>query len=198
MHTRVTTLCADPNEPDAIWAGVEIGGLYRSRDAGKTWQATGRGLSSLDIHGMAIVPGKGRPTRLLASTNNDLNLSTDNGENWEPLRIGQTLPWSYCRGMAQVCKRPEIVLLGNGDGPPGSTGAVARSTDGGISWQLPDMPGRANSTIWNFAVHQANPDLIFAASVSGEIYRSTDAGASWEKLTREFGEVRALAWSPEG
>jgi hypothetical protein len=30
------------------------------------------------------------------------------------------------------------------------------------------------------------------------VYRSTDAGESWEKLAREFGEIRALAWTPEG
>jgi hypothetical protein len=38
--------------------------------------------------------------------------------------------------------------------------------------------------------------LLYASSVSGELYRSTDAGASWEKLPREFGEIRALAWTP--
>jgi photosystem II stability/assembly factor-like uncharacterized protein len=197
MHTRVTTLCADPADPATVWAGVEIGGLYRSRDAGQTWQSVGRGLSSLDIHGMAIVPGNGRPKCLLASTNNDLNRSTDNGETWQPLRIGQTLPWSYCRGLAQLASRPEVVLLGNGDGPPGTVGIVARSADGGFTWQPARMPGRANSTLWNFAVHAADPDLAYASSVSGEIYRSIDGGTSWEKLSREFGEIRALAWSPE-
>src|SRR2546421_5868327 len=33
MHTRVTSLAADPAEADTLWAGVEIDGLYRSRDA---------------------------------------------------------------------------------------------------------------------------------------------------------------------
>ena len=61
--------------------------------------------------------------------------------------------------------------------------------------QPAEMPGRANSTIWNFAVCPADPDLIYANSVSGEVYRSTDAGASWVKLQREFGEIRALAWT---
>src|SRR5262249_52005065 len=28
MHTRVTTLVADPAEADTVWAGVEIDGLY--------------------------------------------------------------------------------------------------------------------------------------------------------------------------
>ena len=58
------------------------------------------------------------------------------------------------------------------------------------------MPGKANSTIWNFAVSAADPELIYANSVSGEVYRSMDGGDSWEKLAREFGEVRALAWAP--
>jgi photosystem II stability/assembly factor-like uncharacterized protein len=195
MHTRVTTLIADPSEPRTVWAGVEIGGLFRSRDAGQTWQPIGRGLSSLDIHALAIVPGSSAK-RLFASTNNDLNVSTDDGGTWQPLGIGQVLPWAYCRGLAQLTNRPEVVLLGNGEGPPGSAGVVGRSTDGGVIWQIAQMPARANSTIWNFALHPADPELIYASSVSGEIYRSHDGGASWHKLPREFGEIRALAWTP--
>ena len=196
MHTRVTTLVADPLEPETIWAGVEIDGLYRSRDAGQTWQKIGSGLSSLDIHALTIVSeGRGQ-ARLLASTNNDLNVSVDNGESWQPQRLGQTLPYPYFRGMAQLPDRPGTVLLGNGDGPPGTTGLVVRSTDAGVTWRETHMPGRANSTIWNFAVHPADPELVYASSVSGEVYRSTDGGAIWQKLPREFGEIRALAWTP--
>jgi photosystem II stability/assembly factor-like uncharacterized protein len=196
MHTRVTTLAADPIDPAIVWAGVEIDGLFRSRDRGQTWEAVGRGLSSRDIHALVIVGGNGRPKRLLAATNNDLNLSTDDGETWQPLGIGQILPWSYCRALAQVPGRPEVVFLGNGDAPPGSVGIVARSTDGGSHWEEARMPGRANSTVWNFAVHPAGAALVYASSVSGEVYRSADGGASWEKLAREFGEIRALAWTP--
>jgi photosystem II stability/assembly factor-like uncharacterized protein len=196
IHTRVTTLLADPTDGDSIWAGVEIDGIFRSRDRGRSWQALGRGLSSQDIHGLAIVPAQSGAGRLLASTNNDLNASSDEGESWQPLGIGRSLPWSYCRGMIQLCGRPEIVLLGNGDGPPGSRGVVGRSADGGRTWQAVRMPAQANSTLWNFAVHPADSDLVYASSVSGEVYRSTDAGESWEKLEREFGEIRALAWTP--
>jgi len=197
MHTRVTTLLADPTEPNTVWVGVEIGGLFRSPDAGQTWQPIGRGLSSLDIHALAIVPGKGGPKRFLASTNNDVNLSTDGGETWQPLQLGRSLPLPYFRGLAQLTDRPEVVLLGNGDAPPGSTGLVARSSDGGANWQLARLPARANSTIWNFATNQPDPNLVYASSVSGEVYRSTDGGSGWEKLAREFGEIRALAWAPQ-
>jgi photosystem II stability/assembly factor-like uncharacterized protein len=204
MRTRVTTLMADPVEPDTLWAGVEIDGIYRSQDRGRTWQKAGRGLSSQDIHGLAIVPGNGTPKRLLASTNNDLNLSTDNGATWQPLEVRRFLPWTYCRGLGQLCGRPETILMGNGDGPPGTIGIVARSSNGGQTWQewqlkpsgTERIPGRANSTLWNFAFHPADPELVYASSVSGGVYRSTDGGVTWEKLVREFGEIRALAWTP--
>jgi photosystem II stability/assembly factor-like uncharacterized protein len=195
-YHRVTALVADPHDPQLLWAGVEVAGLRRSQDGGRTWQeVAGAGLSSLDIHALAVVPVWGR-SRLLAATNNDLNISLDAGDSWRPVHIARFLPWSYCRALAQPLARPLEVLLGNGNGPPGSAGIVARSTDGGDTWQSASMPGLANSTIWNFAVHPADPQLLYASSISGEVYVSTTAGASWEKLPREFGEIRALAWAP--
>ncbi len=191
MFTRVTSLLVDPASGESWWAGVEIDGLYRSQDW-ENWHATGQGLSSRDIHALAWTG----PGRLLAATNNDLNLSTDAGETWKPLHIEQSMPWAYCRTLAQPVGHPEIVFLGNGDAPPGSAGAIGRSGDGGATWTPVALPGRPNSTIWNFAVHPADPNRIYASSVSGEIYRSHDQGGSWEKLPREFGEIRALAWTP--
>jgi photosystem II stability/assembly factor-like uncharacterized protein len=132
----------------------------------------------------------------VAATNNDLNLSDDDGRTWRPLEVGRFMPWSYCRALGQKCGVPEVLFLGNGDFPPGSEGAIGRSTDAGESWQAAALPGRANSTVWNFATHPADPELVYAASVSGQVFRSTDGGARWEKLKREFGEVRALAWAP--
>lgn len=195
MHTRVTTLKADPAEPQTLWAGVEIDGLYCSRDAGLNWDPVGKGLSSRDIHDLAFV-NTGNGATMIAATNNDLNLSNDCGNSWKALNIKEQLPWSYCRSLGQPLGEPATLLLGTGDGPPGSVGAVGRSTDGGKTWRLAGMPGKTNSTMWNFAVHPADPNLIYAASVSGEVYRSIDKGNRWEKLPREFGEIRALAWGP--
>ncbi len=132
----------------------------------------------------------------MATTNNDANVSLDAGDTWTPLKLRERLPLPYFRGLTQHATKPEVLLLGNGDAPPGTTGLVARSLDGGANWQATEMPGRANSTMWNFAVHAADPTLVYANSVSGQVYRSTDSGASWQKLGREFGEIRALAWTP--
>jgi Sortilin, neurotensin receptor 3,/BNR/Asp-box repeat len=198
MHTRVTCFLGGEPSPQTLWAGVEIDGLWRSTDQGETWEPAGSGLSSRDIHGLVrLAAAGGKPERLLATTNNDINASDDGGLTWRPLNIGRWLPHSYCRALGLLPGRPEKVLLGNGDGPPGSTGLIATSSDRGESWQIARMPGSANSTIWNFASHPADPQLVYASSVSGEVFRSTDAGATWVKLTREFGEIRGLAWAPE-
>jgi photosystem II stability/assembly factor-like uncharacterized protein len=192
LHTRVTTIVSDPANAEHLWAGVEIDAIYESHDAGRTWKPFGSGLSSRDIHAITVTGRR----RLLATTNNDVNLSADGGATWTPLDLKRFLPWSYYRGLGQKVNQPEVVFLGHGDFPPGAGGQIVRSTDGGATWQIMPLPvEQANSTIWNFAVHRGDPELIYASSVSGQVFRSHDGGATWGKLTREFGEIRALAWT---
>jgi photosystem II stability/assembly factor-like uncharacterized protein len=196
IHTRVTCVKADPcAKGTAFWAGVEIDGILCSENAGLTWEPIGHGLSSQDIHDILFVPKDGTTT-ILAATNNDLNRSTDSGSTWQPLVIKNQLPGSYCRTLAQPIGQPQTVLLGNGNGPPGSEGVVGISKDGGRSWRAASMSVPPNSTIWNFAMHAADTRMIYASSVSGQLYRSLDQGETWEKCAREFGEIRALAWTP--
>jgi photosystem II stability/assembly factor-like uncharacterized protein len=194
---RVTTLVADPLERDRLWAGVEIDGIWTSTDGGASFRRVGQGLSSADIHGLAIVERDGRRV-MLATTNNDLNVSHDDGLTWRPQDIGKQFGHGYCRGLKQRPDRPETLFVGNGDGPPGSVGAAWRSLDGGQTWQKLALPGVPNSTIWDFAFHPAAPDNMYAYSVSGEVYQSADGGEQWRKLPREFGEIRSLACAQFG
>ena len=194
---RVTTIRVDPEQPRRLWAGVEIDAVWVSDDDGGSWEQRATGLSSTDIHGLAIVPARGeRPRAIVATTNNDLNISTDEGETWVPQKVGDRFEWPYCRGLAQQGDRRNVLFLSNGEGPPGFAGAAWRSSDGGNEWEPMTLPGRPNSTIWDFALHAADPALVYAYTVSGQIYRTADGGESWEKLPREFGEIRALLWLP--
>jgi photosystem II stability/assembly factor-like uncharacterized protein len=195
IYNRVTTIVADPDDAHGLWAGVEIDAVHHSTDGGASWARLEAGLSSLDIHGLALIPGPGS-RRLLASTNNDLNVSTDEGRTWQPQEVSRVFDWPYCRGLAQKADDPNVLFLGNGDGPPGQIGALHRSADGGRSWHKAELPCVPNSTVWGFAIHPADPQRILAYTVSGEIYTSRDGGLNWDKLAREFGEIRALAWVP--
>ncbi|HEV3084748.1 MAG TPA: hypothetical protein VGY66_33605, partial [Gemmataceae bacterium] len=186
---------------------------YRSVDAGQTWelrsilftnplpQHSRCGLHAEDISsGDANYP-QGAPDGslyLIVSCNHVAYLarSTDEAATFP---IVATLPipagsdsagWPELR----VDGTGALVLVTEPAGKPELE--LRRSTDAGRTWQEARMPGRANSTVWTFAVGPADPRLVYAASVSGEVYRSTDRGISWDKLRREFGEIRALAWTP--
>ena len=190
-YPRVTCLLADPADADSLWAGVEIDGLHHSRDGGATWQRRDAGMSSPDIHSLAFLSGE--KGRMLASTNNDLNLSVDGGETWQPQNIGAQFPRRYCRGMLVKSNDPATVLVGNGNGPPGDTGTLQISRDAGRTWKAAQLPASPNSTIWTFATSVENPDRIFAAAALGYLYVSEDGGAVWQKRRHEFGEIRSLA-----
>ncbi|MFM7148747.1 MAG: WD40/YVTN/BNR-like repeat-containing protein, partial [Gemmataceae bacterium] len=169
--------------------------VHESHDGGRIWTRIGEGLLSQDIHALALTSADDGKQRLLATTNRGLHDSVDSGQTWQPCSIDQVVPWNYTRGMMRSIDRPEVVFLGAGNGPPGSAGAVVRTCDGGRTWHGWNRPW-ANSTIWNFAQHPADPRMIYASSVSGQVFRSLNGGDSWSKLDREFGEIRGLAWIP--
>lgn len=190
--TRVTTVLIDPTDPRTVWAGVEIDGVYRSVDGGETWTSHKNGLNSMDIHGLTILPGL--PKRILATTNAGICVSENNGETWVDLEIDTYFPWRYCRGISQKADGSGTVFIGNGSGPPGDGGSIQLTQDGGRTWHQASLSHEPNSTIWHFATHYVDPNLLFAYAISGQIFRSEDGGYSWIKLKREFGEVRAMAW----
>lgn len=190
---RVTSLAIHPDDDQTVYAGIEIDGMRVSRDGGQTWTTRNEGLSSLDIHGLTIVPGE--HGALVATTNNDVCITTDLN-HWTPLHVKAHFPWAYCRAAMYVSNDSGQVYVGAGNGPPGDEGGLFYTADLGKSWKRADLGVTANSTIWCLAHHPDVPGWIIACSVSGQLFRSADNGASWSKLNREFGEVRALAIVP--
>ena len=191
---RVTALLVDPVDRGTVLAGVEIDGVYRSRDGGDTWSHVDSGITNPDIHGMAFSLGEQKT--VLVSTPREIFASRDDGETFQSLAVTASFPMPYCRWVAVKPDNPEVMFAANGDAAIGNTGTIQRSTDGGQSWETRPLPVEPNSPVWNFATHPANPDLILANSVYGELYRSPDGGENWEKIKKEFTEVRALAWTP--
>lgn len=78
----------------------------------------------------------------------------------------------------------------------GVTGAVQITRDGGQSWEKADLPVEPNSVVYWLANNPEMPNVVAAASLFGYVYVSEDGGNSWSKLQKEFGEIRALAITP--
>ena len=197
---KVTNIIFDPRNPRTIWVSVEIDGVYRSEDGGETWThlpPLGESMLNQDIHGLTI--SQSQPTKILATTPDGVWTSTDEGNRWLVHgfpRFFERDQISYCRGVALKADNPDVIFVGNGDFIPGRTGAIQRSKDGGKTWEKAALPVDPNSTIYWFATHPSDPDVIVANSLHGYVYTSTDGGDSWNKVAQEFGEIRAVAWVP--
>ena len=187
---RVTQVLFDPADENRLWVGVEIDGVHVSEDGGETWERRNEGLKSEDIHGLAIVEVPERA--VYATSNKGLHRSTDEGRSWQFLPLDS--PWQYTRMIVPSPANDGTVYLGNGNGPPGDAGRLLVSHDGGKSWQGMSLPAELNSTAWCIAASPRDPKLLFLATNLGQLFRSTDGGANWDKLKRELGEIRALAW----
>lgn len=203
--THITSIRFDPRDHKTIWAGVEVEGVIVSRDGGDSWvelPPIGDRLQERDVHDVLATPDG----LLLVAGPDGLYKSRDEGQSFElhkfpafpepePAAVAAGVQ-TYARGMAVKTDDPNTLFIGTGDYVPGQIGAIEVSHDGGNHWSPAQLSTTPNSTIYLFATHAADADVIVAASTYGNIFVSEDGGEHWQKTKREFGEVRGLAWLP--
>src|SRR6266436_4481846 len=173
---RVTALVVDPEDHRTIWAGIEVDGVRRSLDGGETWTTIAGGLSDPDIHGIAV--RRGQPKRVLATTPREVFASTDAGESWQCLEVMKQFPHAYTRAIAVKEDDPHVIFVGHGQTASPTIGSVQRSTDGGTTWETLPLPAEPNSYISCLATHPADPDLVLASSLYGQLICSHNGGDS--------------------
>jgi len=197
---RTTCMAVDPRDNRTIWAGTEVDGVYKSLDGGDNWVRLPDlrpGPFHGDIHSVALKTGA--ITTVYFTSPFGIYTSYDEGESWDfhnfpKFHEGEEV--SYCRGILIKTDDPDVMFVGNGDNIPGVTGAVQRTQDGGKSWGPVSLPIEPNSVIYWMGTHKERPNVIVAASLLGYVYVSEDGGDSWQKLQKEFGEVRSVALLP--
>lgn len=192
--SRVTSIHFDPIDESTIWISIEIDGIFRSQDRGKSWERLVDGLVDCDTHDLVFIDGDGGRT-LLCSSEAGMHKSFDNGRSWVFIEI-PVAPWPYFRSLKARADENGVIFASVGDKPSGETGVLLISRDFGETWKDLPLPEPVNSTIWSIATNPADPDLIFFATIFGQIYRSQNGGANWEKMVRELGEIRMIAWAP--
>ena len=195
--SRVTSIHFDPSDPDTIWITIEIDGVFRSTDRGKSWTRLVNGLTDCDTHDLVFLDRQNGSRTVLCSTEAGVHKSTDNGTTWALITVPpEVAPWPYWRSIKYRADERGVILASVGDRPSGEAGVLLISEDEGETWRRAELSEPVNSTIWSIATHPSDPSLLFFATIFGQIYRSRDGGESWQKMKRELGEIRMLAWAP--
>lgn len=223
--SSVGALAVAPSNPDIIYVGMgdliagggiaEGNGVYKSTDAGKTWQHLGLDETK-QIPSMLVDPKN--PDLVLIAAQGDVHKksetrgvyrSTDGGRSWtKTLYVDDT---TGAQKIAWADDHPEIMLAttvrhynpaptgparfiapGGGGGPNAPTQThLFKSTDEGLTWTeikgggLPRLAGRTSVAIAN----NTNAQRMFLIQNSG-LYRSDDGGTSWRQMDSTDTRIR--------
>ena len=201
-----------PSDPNVIYVGmgsacprgnVSIGdGMYRSTDAGASWQHIGLersgAISRVRVHpDDPNVLWVGVLGQIFGSNpERGVYRSTDGGETWEQvlsisgdagiadLELDPFSPRVLYAAAWRVERKPWTLIDGSDEG------GLFRSTDGGDSWHR--LEGGLPSGVLGRIGVSASParrgrlwTIITAADGRGGIFRSEDHGDTWKKVSDE-------------
>jgi len=188
--TGATDLIMDPKNSNILYVsmwefrrsgwGFESGGensaLYKSIDAGKTWNKIQNNIpkGKLGRIGIALAPSDSNILYAVIETGekntNGLWKSMNSGDSWEHLNsdFGLTVRPFYFSRITVDPKNPDIILKG------GLSGSISR--DGGKTFK--DL-GNMHSDIHDVIFDINNSDIIYAAT-DGGMYRSWNGGSTFE------------------
>jgi len=174
MGGRVTTIAADPGNPQAFYVGLATGGLMKTGNNGVTFDAIFEKESTASIGAVAVSPsdprvlwvGTGEATdRNSAGWGDGVYRSTDGGENWTHAGLASS------RTIARVAVHPTDAkvawVAATGDlWTPGGERGLYKTTDGGANWSavLKAKGPRADVVgCGDVVLDPSNPDDLYAA-----------------------------------
>lgn len=176
-YSHVRDVRVAPQDPDIMYAGIEVGGMVGSRDGGKTWkQLPG---THDDIHFVNI--SQARPDTVYVATARGPYRSDDGGEHWELINNG--IQRRYALHIVAAPDDADIVLLTVSDNSRRQNPQLYRSTTGGREWKPIEAVGSDDDMVVAIDWDPANSRRVYAGTDGGKIFVSEDRGESWQPIT---------------
>ena len=193
--SHVRDLRVSPGDPNHLYAGIEVGGMVRSRDGGSSWQQL-PGLDD-DIHCVNL--STTRPQRVYVATASAPYRTDDGGDSWELINDG--LDRRYTLHVAAAPDDADLVLVTVSENARRNNPQFYRSTDGGQSWRLVEGLGSGENPedmVVAFEWDPHSPGQVYAGTDGGKLFRSRDRGESWEQLPVTLSSVAVGALAVAG
>lgn len=178
---RIVAVAVDPGNADHILIGAGGGGVWETRDAGKTWNPRTDDQPSLSMGAIAFDPTN--PLIVYAGTGEGdsesalgvgVLKSTDGGTTWSQHAIQPFEGIGFYDLLVDPLNGNHILAA--------TTGGLFESTNGGSTWTQ-----RRAQVTWDLSMHPASPGNpnstkeIFAACKDG-LFRSINGGSSWSSV----------------
>jgi photosystem II stability/assembly factor-like uncharacterized protein len=191
-QSHVRDLRLAPNDPQRLFAGIEVGGVVRSHDGGTVWQQL-PGTHD-DIHCISL--SAACPQTVYVATARGPYRSVDAGDHWELINNGLQRP--YTLHIAAAPDDRDVVLVTVSQNAGRQAPQFYRSTTGGREWQLVESCGDHQDMVVAFDWDVQEPQRVYAATDHGKLFCSHDRGVLWQPLPVALPRVAvgALAVAP--
>ncbi len=203
------------SQPHTFYMGVVNGGVWKTTDAGRTWQPIFDDQPTGCIGAIAVAPSNPDVIYVGAGEAQQRpDLSTGDGD-LQIQRCGQDVdPSAGLRDSQQISKiavdtkdpnRLFVAVLGHPYGPNTERG-IFRSTDGGAVVPARPLPDE-NTGASDVLIDPKNPQVVYASlwqarqgpwengdfrGPGSGFYKSTDGGTTWRQITKGL-----PAWEPD-
>jgi len=202
-----TAVAGHPDQTTTFYFGSADGGVWRTRNAGVTWEPLFEQGGSASIGALALAPGN--PEVIWIGTGqiqqrwdivdgDGVYRSVDGGQNWQHVGLAESRHIGALWVDPRDADTAVVAALGHVFGPHPQRG-LFRTEDGGAHWTqvlfLDDTTGAAD-----LAFSADAPDVLYASlwqvqrhpwldyfqptvGAGSGIYRSADGGRSWTKVS---------------
>lgn len=218
---RISDFAVHPDKTSTYYVATSSGGIWKTTNAGTTFEPIFDQESSYSIGCITIDPNNFNVLWVGTGENNNqrsvsygdgVYKSEDGGKNWQNVGLKQ----SEHIGKIIVDPRNSAVVYVAAIGPLWSSGGergVYKTTDGGKTWEAV-LTIDEHTGVTDLIMDPRNPDVLYAAAfqrrrhvftyVGGGpgsgIYKTTDGGKTWEKANKGLPSVEkgriGLAISP--